>query len=65
MNNITTEKKPQRVKLVHTSDQYTKNKPGLEGTVIFTDDEGTVHVQWDNGSTLGLIPGEDQWQNIS
>ena len=25
------------------------------------DDVGTVHVRWDNGSTLGLVPGEDRW----
>ena len=25
------------------------------------DDNGTVHVQWDMGCRLGLIPGEDMW----
>jgi hypothetical protein len=28
------------------------------------DDLGTVHVRWDNGSTLGLVPGEDRWEEI-
>lgn len=28
------------------------------------DDVGTVHVAWDNGSTLGLIPGIDQWEYL-
>lgn len=53
-----------RVNLVYTSDPYTRLKPGDEGTVAFVDDAGTVHVNWDNGSRLGLIPGEDQWETI-
>jgi hypothetical protein len=27
---------------------------GTRGVVTFVDDLGTVHVRWDNGSTLGL-----------
>jgi len=23
---------------------------------------GTVHVKWDDGSSLGLIPNEDMWE---
>jgi len=50
-----------RIRLEHCSDPYTRLRPGLEGTVSFVDDPGTVHVKWDDGSTLGLIPGEDRW----
>jgi hypothetical protein len=39
--------------------------PGTEGTITFVDDEKTVHVDWDNGRSLGLIPGVDRWQVIS
>lgn len=35
---------------------------GTLGTVNFVDDMGTVHVDWDNGSTLGLITGEDSFK---
>ena len=28
------------------------------------DDMGTIHVSWDCGSSLGLIPGEDAWKKI-
>ena len=33
---------------------------GTRGTVISVDDIGTIHVKWDNGSTLGVVLGEDQ-----
>ena len=32
--------------------------PGLEGTIVHVDDGGTVHVEWDNGRTLGLAWGD-------
>ena len=37
---------------------------GAPATVRFIDDMGTVHVKWDCGSSLGLIPGEDMWSII-
>lgn len=54
-----------RVRLIATTDPYTHLAPGDEGTIMFVDDAGTVHVNWDNGSTLGLIPGEDTWESLS
>jgi Domain of unknown function (DUF4314) len=53
-----------RVRLIHCADAYSTNQRGLEGTVTLVDDTGTVHVRWDNGSTLGLVPGEDRWEEI-
>lgn len=50
-----------RIRLVATPDPYTRMKPGTEGTVMFVDSVGTHHVNWDDGSSLGLIPGEDAW----
>lgn len=51
-----------RVRLLRTSDPYTTLTRGDMGTVDFIDDMGTVHVKWDNGSSLGLIPREDSWE---
>ena len=48
-----------RVELDYTSDPYTKLSPGTKGTVSFVDDMGTVFIDWDNGSDLGIVPGED------
>ena len=48
-----------RVELVSTSDPYTKLTPGTKGTVNLVDSAGTIQISWDNGSDLGMIPGED------
>jgi hypothetical protein len=55
-------KRGDRIELVHTGDPYTNLKPGDRGTVAMVDSMGTVHVRWDNGSNLGLVPGEDAWK---
>jgi hypothetical protein len=35
--------------------------PGTEGTIKLVDDAGTRFVAWDNGSSLGLLTGRDEW----
>lgn len=37
-------------------------RPGCEGTVQYTSEVGTLHVLFDNGRQVGLIPGEDRWE---
>lgn len=49
---------------VVTIDDNVTVPPGTEGTVQSTDDTGTVHVEWDNGSRLGLIAGRDEWEPV-
>lgn len=56
--------KDKRIELISTSDPYTNLKPGDLGTVDFVDDMGTIHITWDNGSQLGLVPGEDQYKIV-
>ena len=53
-----------RVELIDMSDPYSKLKPGAQGVVIFVDDIGTVFVNWDNGSGLGVAYGEDHIRKI-
>jgi hypothetical protein len=48
-----------QVELTSMDDPYTKLRPGDRGTVIAVDDIGSVHIQWDNGSTLGAAYGAD------
>ena len=50
-----------RVKLIKMDDPYTDLKQGDEGTVNHIDDTGTIFVNWDNGSTLGLVPDVDEY----
>jgi hypothetical protein len=54
-----------KVQLVYTDDQYTKLKPGDFGVVRLVDDTGTIHVNWEDGSNLGLIPGVDKFHIIT
>ena len=53
-----------RVVLVKMNDPYTKLEPGTRGTVISVDDIGTIHVNWDSGSSLGIVYGEDSCRRI-
>ena len=52
-----------RVRLIHCADPYTRLEPGSQGTVTLVDNVGTVHVRWDDGSTLGLVAeAGDRWE---
>ena len=53
-----------RVMLIRMNDPYTNLRLGDRGTVTLVDDIGTVHVNWDCGSTLGVVFGEDECQKI-
>ena len=47
-------------------DPYNKKLvPGSKGTVRFVDAAGTLQMDWDCGSSLGLIPGEDDFRIIT
>ena len=49
------------VKLISMND--VQSPPvGTIGEVTLIDDMGSVHVNWQNGSTLALIPDVDSWE---
>ena len=50
-----------RIRLIHMSDPYSPVEDGMRGTVKCVDDIGTLHMRWDNGRSLGLIPEEDDF----
>jgi len=51
-----------RIELIFTTDSFTELKPGDRGVIEFVDDIGTVYANWDNGSRIWLVPGEDQFK---
>lgn len=53
-----------RVMLIRMNDPYTNLQQGDRGTVTMVDDIGTIHVNWDRGSTLGVVFGEDECKRI-
>lgn len=52
------------VELVRMNDPYREMPPGLRGFVTFVDDTGTIFVSWSNGSSLGVVFGEDECRKI-
>lgn len=52
-----------RVKLIKMFDDYAPPE-GTYGTVNFVDDIGTVHINWDTGSSLGLIVDVDEFYKV-
>jgi hypothetical protein len=53
-----------RIELIHMDDPYAPIESGTKGTVECVDDAGNIHLLWDNGRTLALVPNEDQFKII-
>jgi hypothetical protein len=53
-----------RVRLLSTSDPHVELPEGSEGTVELVDAMGTVHVRFDDGTTLGLVADEDAFKLV-
>jgi hypothetical protein len=53
-----------KIELISCQDPYTTLTPGTKGVVDHIDDTGTLFVNWENGSSLGLIPGFDRWKYL-
>lgn len=52
-----------RIRLNHMADNYGIEDETL-GSVAYVDDEGQIHMNWDNGRTLALIESEDSFEII-
>lgn len=53
-----------RIRCQHMNDPYHPIPPGTIGVVEHVDDAGQIHMKWDNGSSLALIPGEDSFTKV-
>ena len=52
-----------RVELIRMEDEQAP-PIGTNSTVIGVDDIGSIMVQWDNGSSLNVVYGEDRCRKI-
>ncbi len=52
-----------KLRLISMDDKQAP-QPGTIGSVDFIDDVGTIHMRWETGSSLGLIPGEDSFEVV-
>lgn len=54
-----------RVRLDRMGDDPDPVPNGTKGTVVTVDDIGTVHVNFDNGRSLGICPEVDSFHKIT
>ena len=54
-----------RVMLLSMEDPWAPVPSGTRGTVEVVDDIGQIHMKWDNGRTLALVPGEDSFRKLT
>lgn len=53
-----------KIKLIKMYDFYNDLATGEEGIITSVDDLGTLNIKWENGSTLGLVVGVDEFEII-
>ena len=53
-----------RVEVISLCNEEEHLKPGMKGTVVGVDDQPVLLVHWDNGSSLSLLIGQDQFRVI-
>ena len=54
-----------RIELISMNDPYDPVPSGTRGTVKHVDDEGQLHMKWDNGRTLAAVPGVDSFRKLT
>ena len=54
-----------RIRLNHMDDPYAPIPDGTVGEVQYIDDGGNIHMIWQNGRTLSLIEGVDDFTIIT
>ena len=54
-----------RIELELMNDPLAPVEPGTRGTVVTVDDAGQIHMQWDNGRSLALVPTEDDFRKLT
>ena len=53
-----------RIELVHMEDNWAVPS-GTRGAVDYVDDAGQIHMKWDNGRTLAIVPQVDKFRKLT
>lgn len=54
-----------RIMLLRMGNDPHPIEENTRGTVNFVDDIGTLHCTFDNGRSLGIVPGEDSFRKLT
>ena len=54
-----------RIMLLSMGQDIHRVSDNTRGTVMAVDDIGTLHCRFDNGRSLGVIPGEDSFRRLT
>ena len=53
-----------RIVLNHMDDKWAVPS-GTRGTVVHIDDGGHIHMKWDNGRSLSIVPEADDFRKLT
>ena len=53
-----------RILLEHMEDKWAVPS-GTRGSVLHIDDGGNIHMKWDNGRTLSIVPEADRFRKLT
>ena len=51
-----------QIRLINMNDSLNPVEPGTVGVVDHVDDGGNIHMKWENGRSLALIEGVDEFE---
>lgn len=54
-----------RIVLLHMPEDPMPIPDNSRGTVQYVDDAAQIHVKWDNGRGLAVVPGVDQFRKLT
>lgn len=54
-----------RIVLLHMTEDPMPIPDNSRGTVQYVDDAAQIHVKWDNGRGLAVVPGVDQFRKLT
>lgn len=54
-----------RIVLLHMTEDPMPIPDNSRGTVQYVDDAAQIHVKWDNGRGLAVVPGVDRFRKLT